>query len=386
MELDDKMRTLRAASRERAMFFRAQALALDADPDTVPRNLNRDDVDVVRRLMIPAAHNPAPLRIGSYVYEGYHCLDNVVGLCELAWGDPGFVLACPGTSLSGLVVAELGDEEQKERFFAEVLAEYQWTFFAVTEPGRGSDALQMSTELRSDGADGHTLHGAKRYIGNGARGSRGVVFARTGKHPLSIRGVLVEAPDPGFRAETLDMVGLRGAAISELTFDGVPIPPERLLGRHLPTSRRGFMGAMHVFNHMRPHVAAMAVGIAQAVHDYTTAQITRPDAWLRAEFDQTGARIEAVRRLVYRAAAALDADSSDGRLGSVAKLEAVRLAAALTRRGPELLGRASLLEHPLLEKWQRDVTACEIMEGTSNIQRLAVAAGHAKGEVAGHAR
>lgn len=384
MELDDKLRTLRAASRDRAFVFRAQALALDADPEGVARNLKHEDIDVVRRLMIPAEHNPAPLRLGPYVYNGYRCLDNAVGLIELAWGDPGMVLACPSSSLAGLVVAELGDAQQQERYFSQVLADYRWTFFAVTEPTRGSDAMQMTTELREDGAGGHTLHGTKRYIGNGARGSHGVVFARTGRHPLSIRGVLVDAPHPALRAQTLDMVGLRGAAFSQLDFDGLPIGPDQLLGKHLPTSRRGFIGALHVFNHMRPHVAGIAVGIAQAVYDYTVALLPRPNAWLRAELDQTGARIESVRRLVYRAAAALDANPADGQLGSVAKLEAVRLAGALTRRAPELLGRAALLEHPLLEKWQRDVASCEFMEGTSNIQRLTIAAAHAKGEVATH--
>jgi alkylation response protein AidB-like acyl-CoA dehydrogenase len=43
------------------------------------------------------------------------------------------------------------------------------------------------------------------------------------------------------------------------------------------------------------------------------------------------------------------------------------------------LGPASLIEHPLLEKWTRDVCSFEFMEGTGNIQRIHVAQGYQAG-------
>src|SRR5260370_38152631 len=64
------------------------------------------------------------------------------------------------------------------------------------------------------------------------------------------------------------MVGLRGARISRLRFTDVPIPPERVLGRHLPPSRRGLFGALQTRLRFRPTLAAMALGGAAAACDH----------------------------------------------------------------------------------------------------------------------
>src|SRR5690606_12369341 len=104
------------------------------------------------------------------------------------------------------------------------------------EPDHGSDATAMQTRLDPlpDPADGYLLTGAKRYVGNASRASVGVVFGRLGRSPLSIRGALIPLPAPGFTAEPLDMIGLRGARICRVGLDGVHVPRAMLLGSHLP--------------------------------------------------------------------------------------------------------------------------------------------------------
>jgi acyl-CoA dehydrogenase len=364
--MSDALLAIQATAREHAADLRDRALSVDAEPDRMDRHIESGGLRAIQDLARP----------------GLRSLETAVALIELARGDAGMVLACPGQALAGVVVSVMGDQAQRERLAAAVADGRSWAFLAVTEPEGGSDASQMRTELRPDGYGGYLLHGTKRYIGNGSRAAIGVVFASTGRGPLSIRAALVQAPAPHLEATPLDMIGLRGARISNLRFHGLPVSADSLLGTHLSPVRRGMWGAIQAFNTVRIQVAAMAVGTALAVHDYVRAELAGLRAGRSAELDAVAARIETARRLIYRAAADIDADRQRGRLASLAKLEAVALARQACGRLPRLLGQGALLEHPLLEKWWRDASAFEFMEGTSAIQRLNVAQGYLKGEVA----
>lgn len=362
--LDDRRQALRAAAADLAPELRAHALALDTDPGDVKAIADLAAFDLIRALTTPTDYAACPLRIEGFDYPPGSCLDEAVCVVELAAGDAGVLLAGPGPGLSGVLVDNLADQAQRERFYRAVADGTTWTFFAVTEPGRGSDAGAMDTELRRDGVDVYRLHGAKRYIGNGARGRLGVVFGRTGPGPLSIRAALLEVPAEGFAAIALDMVGLRGAGISELRFDGVAVPEQSLLGGRLPVTRRGLWGAMRVFHQMRAQVAALAIGTGIALVDLVAAE--RPGA---PRLDEFADRLRSGRHLVYAAAAALDVDPDDGHRASAAKASATALGREISRWAIGALDPAALVEQPLLEKWARDVMAFEFMEGTTNIQR-----------------
>lgn len=376
-ELDERLEAMRAVTAEYAADLRSRALAVDADPDDMKSHLDSPALSLIRTASMPERYRTTPLRADRWEYRYDSCLERVIGLLEMARGDAGLVLACPGPALAGVVVDALGSEDQRDRFYRRIAGGDAWTFFAMTEAARGNDATAMETRLERDGAD-FRLHGAKRYIGNGARGDIGVVFARTGRGTLSIRAALVELPAPGWFGHRLDMIGLRGAYLSELHFDNVPVPRESLLGEHLPVTRRGMWGAIQTFNNVRVQVGAMAVGTALAMYDLVIEQ--RPDA-LGA--DVVLGRLEAARALIYEAATYVDGDPNRSYLSAAAKLTATRLAVDVAAWASASLGPASLLEHPLLEKWVRDVCAFEFMEGTTNIQRLHVAQGFLKGAADG---
>jgi alkylation response protein AidB-like acyl-CoA dehydrogenase len=374
IDVDDRLRASRDVTAEAAADLRTRALAVDADPVDMAPHMESPALKMMRLFTTPAAYRDEELAgLPDHTGTGT-CLEKVVGTVELARGDAGVVLAMPGPALAGVVVEVLGSPEQQERFYRRLSGGQTWTFFAMTEPERGNDATAITTRLEKVGPGEYRLHGHKRYIGNGARGGIGVVFARTGPSPLSIRAVLVEAPAEGFRAERLPMVGLRGACLSELWFDGVRVTEDMLLGQHLPATRRGIWGAMRTFNNMRIQVAALAVGTSYAIHDLVTE--LRPDA---PGIELQAARIEAARHLVYDMAAQVDHDAEQAYFPSSAKLSAVPFGLATARWATGVLGPAALFEHPLLEKWCRDVRAFEFMEGTTNIQRLHVAQGYLKG-------
>jgi len=372
IELDDRLRILQRAAREWATELRSHALEVDRDPDAVMRLL---DVPVIRgsgTLQIPPEYNPHPLVLSGERFYMMSALERVVALEECAWGDASLMLAAPGAPMAGIVVAALGDEEQKERFFGRLLERLTWACFALSEPARGSDAMAMTTTLTPATGGGFTLNGGKRYVGNAVRAQLAVVFARAGKGPTGLKAVLVDTSASGFKAEPVPTLGLRGAQLGAITLTDLEVSDEQVLGRHLSSTRAGLWAWLRTFNVLRPTVASMGVGMAQAAVDYVRAHRRQLTSHERDMIDTMDRQINAVRHLTRRSAIAVDANLSDGYIASAAKVRASRIAEDVTMRALDFFGPAARLEHPLLEKLARDVRGIEYMEGTTNVQRLSL--------------
>ena len=230
--------------------------------------------------------------------------------------------------------------------------------FALSEPGAGSDAAALALAAEPDG-DGWRLTGTKTWISNAPEADFYTVFARTtpGAGARGVSAFLVPAGRPGLSGEHLDMVSPH--PIGTLTFDGVPVRGDELLGE----ADRGFAVAMRTLDLFRPSVGAFAVGMAQAALDAAGAYASTRTAFggplsgqqavahLLAEM---ATRTEAARLLVYSAAATLDeggprAGGVAGR-SAMAKLFATETAqfvvdAAVQIHGARALRRGHLLEH-----------------------------------------
>jgi alkylation response protein AidB-like acyl-CoA dehydrogenase len=362
---------LRGQLREWAGDFRDHGLELDHDPEMIRRYLDLPAVRFLSTMGVPRAYRSGDA-IDGEAFDGATARERVVVLEELACADVGMLVASPGPLLAGVMVQVTGDEAQREWFYERVLARPLWTCFALTEPDHGSDAASLRTALTRQPDGSVLLQGAKRYVGNAARAQLAVVFGRTGDSMFGIGAVLLETSTPGFRAEVIDTIGLRGACVSAITLDAVRVPGERLLGRHLSPSRRGMWAFTRTFNLLRPGVAAIALGIARAAYEYTTANLRTGVRGRDHELDRLRRDLDGTRALVLRAAAAVDARPDDGHLASAAKLRAVRLAEHATDLACALLGPGARLAHPVLDKLVRDARGMEFIEGTSNMQRLTI--------------
>lgn len=261
--VDARLAVLRARLREWGEQLRPLALEIDRDPEAIRHHFDLPAVRHLATMGIPAAYGHEPEKIDGHRFYGDSALERAVVMEELACADVGTLVASPGPLLAGVAVGLFADEAQKKWFYGRMLSEPLWTCFALTEPDGGSDAAALRSTLTRT-ADGALLSGEKRYVGNASRAQLGVVFARSGPGPLGISAVLVDTTDPGFRAAPLDMIGLRGARISSIAMDGVAVPEEHFLGRHLPATRRGVWAFVQTFNLLRPGVAAISVGIARA--------------------------------------------------------------------------------------------------------------------------
>ncbi|HEY2443903.1 MAG TPA: acyl-CoA dehydrogenase family protein [Streptosporangiaceae bacterium] len=377
---DDHLLEFDRHCREAAGGLREAGLRLDQDPAATGHLLGLPAVQLLQNTFLPPEYRGGSYLPAGNVASGAWCVEWAIVMERLSYGDPGVVLASPGASLSGGAVLTLGDDAQRDWFFGRLVEAPTWTFFGLTEPAKGSAVIELETKLTSAADGGWRLDGRKRYVGNGSRAQIGVAFCRRAPGPWGIEAVLVDTAEPGFGGEMLPSLGLRGAGISQLTFTGIQVPPERVLGYRRPPSRRGLYGALQTLMRARPTIATMALGVTQAVLDYVGEQRPAPSRHDQWRLDELIDRTAATRRLTYEVAADIDRGTiNPHRIGGV-KMRAARLAEQTTLLAAELLGPASLIEHPWLEKAHRDVRAFELMEGTSNIHRLSVFQGMLKND------
>ncbi|MGV9868979.1 acyl-CoA dehydrogenase family protein, partial [Rhodococcus koreensis] len=139
-------------------------------------------------------------------------------------------------------IANLGTDEQKQRWLPGMAAGELIGAIAMTEPGTGSDLQGIKTTAVRDGDD-WVINGQKTFITNGIHSDIVIVVARTdpnaGSKGFSL--LVVERGMPGFsRGRKLHKVGLAGQDTAELVFEDVRVPAANLLG----TEGRGFVHLM----------------------------------------------------------------------------------------------------------------------------------------------
>ena len=174
-------------------------------------------------------------------------------------------------------------------------------------------------------------------------------------------------------------MGIRGSATYELVFDNVKVPKENLLGE----VGKGFKVAMATLDGGRIGIAAQALGIAQGALDAAAAyvkeriQFGRPiSAFQNTQFTLADMRtqVEAARLLVYRAAAKKDEGGKYSAEAAMAKLFASEVARDVTCKAVQLFGGYGYTREYPVERMMRDAKITEIYEGTSEVQRMVIAA------------
>ena len=308
-----------------------------------------------------------------YADRSSTCVERACMYEVLAYGDPGALLSCPGPSLSGIVLRELGTTEQMEHFFNFVSRERARTCMAVTEPARGSDAGDPSTLLLPDGR----IRGEKWMVGNGRDARIGTMLVRTGPGPCNV-GLLLLLPEvldhPSVSRRVLPMAGLAGAGLSQLCFDDTPVSSEHhLLGQHRRALERGMHAVIRTFDRMRLCVSAMALGSAQAMLDFAVQRL--PNAAARDLHRALQRRVDAARTLNRDAAAMVDRQDLGGAAVSLAKACATELVECVADSMPGLVGTEAFLVDPWLRKSLVDVRGYEWMEGSVDMQRFNVLSG-----------
>ena len=292
------------------------------------------------------------------------------------------VIVCAHTSLCCYPIYAFGTEEQKMKYLPDLLSGRKLGAFGLTEPNAGSDAggQQTIAELDESG-ENYILNGTKCFITNATEADVFVVFAMTDRKK-GIKGIsafIVERDFPGFSFGKHERkMGIRGSATCDLIFEDCVVPKENLLGKE----GKGFNVAMGTLDGGRVGVAAQALGIGEgAINEavkYTQERMQfgkRISQFQNTQFQLADmqTRADAAQLLVYRAAAAKDAnDPQTGYYSSMAKLFAAEMASDVTRRAVQLFGGYGYTREYPVERMMRDAKITEIYEGTSEVQRMVI--------------
>jgi short/branched chain acyl-CoA dehydrogenase len=285
-------------------------------------------------------------------------------------------------SLGAMPIFKFGTAEQKAKYLPDLVAGRKLAAFGLTEPGAGSDAGGTKTTARlSDDGTEWIINGSKAFITNSGTDITTLVTVTALTGPDEISTIIVPSGTPGFTvAPGYDKVGWCASDTHELSFDGVRVPAENLLGER----GKGFKQFLEILDEGRVAIAALATGLAQGCVDESVSYARQREAFgspisayqgvqfMIAEME-TNAR---TARLAWRDAAnRLVAGKPLRHAAAVAKLHAGEMAMANARTATQIHGGYGFMNEFPVARFYRDAKILEIGEGTSEIQKMVIARG-----------
>ncbi len=358
--------------------------------------IDRRNIDIIRPLFKKAAD------LGLFLAEVPESLGGL-GLSVLAiagmsecrsylGGLSSTVFAHQG--IGTLPLINFGTQAQLDRYLEPCMHGELMAAFALTEPGSGSDAMNIKTTAVLNPAGTHYLvNGSKQWITNAGWADLFILFAKVDGTDFS--AFLLERNSPGLTVGDHEkLLGLQGSSVCALQLDNVPIPVENLLGE----VGKGHKVAMCTLNLGRMKMAANCAGTSKKIIETTTRyagerkQFGRPIAEFgliqRKLADMAartyGAESVAYRTagLVYAAAEAGGSDSLDRKLQTLAEFSIecamAKVIGSETYNGVaddalQVYGGNGYSEEYPAARWYRDSRITRIYEGTSEICRLSIA-------------
>ncbi len=278
-----------------------------------------------------------------------------------------------------LALLQFGTDEQKKKWLPPLIRGESVSCFAITEPDAGSDVAAMrATAIRN--GNSYKLNGTKIWISNAPVADTALLYAytdRSQKH-RGISAFYADLNQPGVSRRSLETLGAHASPIGELTFENFQVPEENRIGKE----GEGFKICMWQLNQTRLSCAAGAIGLARAAREVAVSYCNQ-----REQFDQKIGQFqmnqdliaqmvvheEAARLLVYRAAWLADQKKPNNLEVSIAKYTAAEAAAFAADAALRILGAYGYSTEFPVERYLRDAKSYQIVEGSSNIQKLIIA-------------
>ena len=284
-------------------------------------------------------------------------------------------------SLVAEAVHRFGTDGQKDEWLARLASGRAIGAFALSEAQAGTDAARQETTATARGA-GYLLRGRKVWVANGAAADVVLIFAATapGRGGRGVSAFLVPLDGPGLTREaTNDPLGMRGLGCVDLRLDDMEVPASALLAG----SGRGFDVAKWALDGARVAIGAAALGVGRAAFDEALRHARTRETFghpigryqaIQWQIADSATELDAARMLVLRAAAAKDVRERTTLEASMAKLAASEAAQRAADRAMRILASAGYRRGTTAERLLRDARAVEIVAGTSEAQRMIIAA------------
>jgi butyryl-CoA dehydrogenase len=291
------------------------------------------------------------------------------------------VIASAHNSLVCYPVLTYGDETQKQKYLVPLAQGEKIGAYCLTEPNAGSNAANQQTTAVLEG-DHYVLNGTKLFVTNAGPAHVLVVYAATDRSlgPRGISAFIVEDGSPGMtKGKKEKKLGIHASDTREIAFANARVPKENLLGEY----NKGYTVALATLGGGRIGIAAQALGIAQAAVEASVKYANERTQFDRkiGEFDairqmlaDSAVELETARLLVYQAAWLRDQGRPHIKEASLAKWHASEAATRCANWAIQVHGGYGYLTEFNVERYWRDARITEIYEGTTEVQKMVVAA------------
>jgi butyryl-CoA dehydrogenase len=276
---------------------------------------------------------------------------------------------------------KFGSEAQKKDILTPTAQGKLLGCFGLTEPMSGSDAQTMVTSAEKTNG-GWVLNGAKNWITNGPFADHILVFAVTDRSGAKVRhtAFVVKKGTPGYTQNPHDhKLGIHGAHSCTVFFEGCKVGDDAIVGN----VGDGFKVAMATLDGGRIGIAAQALGIARAALEAAVAYAKERKSFgvtisqhqaIQFMLADMAVQIDAARLLTWRAATMKDKGVRHSPESAEAKLYASESATRVAHKALQIFGGYGYSTEFPAERHYRDARITEIYEGTSEIQRIVIAA------------
>ena len=278
-------------------------------------------------------------------------------------------------------ILRFGTDEQKQKFLVPFARGEKIGCYALTEPQAGSNAAALTTKAVRKG-DTYVINGTKAWITNGGAADAAIVYVNTQpeKGEKGITALVVEKGKRGFAVGKEEKkLGINATACTELSFTDCEVPVANRIGNE----GEGYKVALSTLDGGRIGIAAQATGIAQGAFEAALSYAQQRQAFghpisdfqaIQFMLADMATEIDAARLLTRRAAWKQDSGARFTMEASIAKLFASEMSTRVAHKAIQIHGGYGYSrEHPV-ERAYRDARITEIYEGTSEIQRLVIAA------------
>lgn len=343
------------------------------DEDAIPQHL----IDKAKGLGLFGMSIPE-----EYGGIGLNAVGKTIILEQLGRTHNGYVsLISAHTGIGSTGIVKLGSENLKQKYLPEMAQGNKIAAFALSEPGAGSDATNLSTYAEKNGGN-WVLNGTKHFITNAPVADIFTVFAVTDKERGAKGGItafLVERDFPGLIIGKKDKkMGLRGSYTAQVIFENCIVPEENVIGE----VGLGYINALKILGEGRVGLAARAVGSCDKLVELSASyakervQFGEPIAnnqaiqWMLADM---ATETEAARTLTMMAAEKIDGGRKVIKEAAMAKLYASEVFNKVADKAVQIHGGIGYIGEFPVERFYRDARITKIYEGTNEIQRLIIA-------------
>jgi acyl-CoA dehydrogenase len=310
------------------------------------------------------------------------------GLLEGALMTEEFAAACPGLATSifdnslGLEPVILSDNEPlKEKYLPLIANDFKLICFATSEPTLGSDVSSIKCHAQEE-EDHYILNGTKYWVTNAGIADYMSIFATVDQKSLheGICSFLVEREWEGVRVgRPIPKMGQRCSNTAGINFKNVRVPKENMLA----PPGKGFVLAMKTFSRTRSVIGAFATGAARAAMEYAIDYAKKRRVFgskisdfqaIQFKLAEMYQKVETARLITWKGAWEADSGLDPTVTASIAKFYASEIALEVINEALQIFGGYGYTSMFPVEKLFRDIRLLRIYEGTSEVQRMIVAA------------